>query len=488
MMMPQPPTSPSTPPDPEKGKLELRGYQEYILRRIKENRDKNLLIELDCGLGKRVLTYKLVSELFPETRFILTVNSTSSLQETAQYLEKEYGGVSGLGAMTQRVQGRRRQRMLKESRVVLCTARVLTNVLKRGEFTPQQFDAIVINEVDTILRRVGRQSVLVQPWSYLLEFFKDRWIIGMSGTLRDDHVVLDSAQLQIREELKTLSKFIPNAEVISMDELSGTDVEGYIEPTVINVVSVESQLIKAVSLILDALIKSTRDEIYQAVREERDIEVDAIPDSVRLLHLMLDELPISEDLAQRYSGLLMIRKYLYGMSASSFRRFLHHPVIAPQIDVERILSEWPKVTPKVLKVCQLVDMTGKTVILSSYLHVVSEINRLLSKAGVQALSLTGRTRDKQAVLAEFKESKPPAAIILSPVGERDLDLPETDLLIICDVVNTTKTIYQKMKRSRGGQVIFLAYDGTSEEEKVNRLIDNIMHRYPWSTRLGNTQS
>ncbi len=487
-MMPQPRRSPSKPASPGTSKLDLRGYQEYILRRIKENRDKNILIELDCGLGKRVLTYKLVSELFPETRFILTVNSTSSLQETAQYLEKEYGGVSGLGAMTQRVQGRQRRWMLEKSRVVLCTARVLTNILKRGEFTPQQFDALVINEVDTILRRVGRQNVLVQPWSYLLEFFKDRWIIGMSGTLRDDHVVLDNAQLQIREELKTLSQFIPRAEVISMDELSGSDVEDYIEPTVINVVAVQDNLIKAISLVLDALIKSTRDEIYQIVREERDIESDALPESVRLLHLVLDELPISEELAQRYSGLLMIRKYLYGMAVSSFRRFLHHPALAPQIDVERIQSEWPKVTPKALKVCQLVNMSGKTVIISSYLHVVSEVNRLLSRAGVQSFTLTGRTRDKQAVLAEFKAAQPPAAIILSPVGERDLDLPETDLLIICDVVNTTKTIYQKMKRSRGGQVIFLAYSETSEEEKVNRLIDNIMQRYPWSTRLGNKEN
>jgi ERCC4-related helicase len=487
-MMPQPPSPPPQPPSKGTSKLELRGYQEHILRRIKENRDKNILIELDCGLGKRVLTYKLVSELFPETRFILTVNSTSSLQETAQYLEKEYGGVSGLGTMTQRVQGQRRQRMLKESRVVLCTARVLANILKRGEFTPQDFDAIVINEVDTILRRVGRQSVLVQPWSYLLEFFKDRWIIGMSGTLRDDHVVLDNAQLQIREELKTLSKFIPRADVISMDELSGTDVEDYIEPTVINVVTVQNSIIKAVSLVLDALIKSTRDEIHQVIRDERDIGEDSLPESTRLLHHLLEELPISDDLAQRYSGLLMIRKYLYGMSVGSFRRFLHHPTIAPQIDVERILDEWPKVTPKSLKVCQLVDMSGKTVVLSSYLHVVSEIHRLLSQAGVRALTLTGRTRDKQAVLAEFKAADPPAALILSPVGERDLDLPHTDLLIINDVVNTTKTIYQKMKRSRGGQVIFLAYEETSEEQKVNRLIDNIMHRYPWSTRLGNAEN
>jgi ERCC4-related helicase len=72
------------------------------------------------------------------------------------------------------------------------------------------------------------------------------------------------------------------------------------------------------------------------------------------------------------------------------------------------------------------------------------------------------------------------------VGERDLDLPDADLLIICDTVNTTKTIYQKMKRSRGGRVVFLVYSDTSEVPKLRRLFDNIMQRYPWSTKLGNT--
>ncbi|MFW9935991.1 MAG: helicase-related protein, partial [Candidatus Thorarchaeota archaeon] len=121
-------------------------------------------------------------------------------------------------------------------------------------------------------------------------------------------------------------------------------------------------------------------------------------------------------------------------------------------------------------------------------NVVSEIDELLKTKGIRTFQLTGRTPDKQAVLAEFKQASPPAAVILSPVGERDLDLPDTDLLIICDTVNTTKTIYQKMKRSRGGQVVFLIYANTSEVGKLRRLLDNIMERYPWSTRLGDTSS
>jgi len=478
----------SVPLPQSSSSLDERTYQQHILRRIRENRNRNLLIELDCGLGKRVLTYKLVTELFPDTKFILSVNSTSSLQETAEYLTEKYGGVSGLGVLSPVVQGPRRQRILKEARVVVCTARVLANVLQRGAFSPADFDALVINEVDTILRRLGLDSILIQPWRQLLDFFKDRWIIGLSGTLRDDHAVLDEAQLRIREELRTLKQFISNAELISMDELAGTDVQQYIHPTTIDVVPVHHPAIRALSLVLDDLIQSTREEIYTSVQEEGEKDAKALPRSARLLHLLLAQLPIPEELGRRYSTLLMLRKYLYGMTARSFRRFLHHPVLASQIDVERIMKDWPLTTPKTLQVRDLAMHHGKTVAISSYLPVVAEIDGLLSKAKVQTFALTGRVPHKEPVIAQFKAAKPPAALILSPVGERDLDIPDADLLIICDVVNTTKTIYQKMKRTRGGRAVFLTYADTSEVAKVRRLIDNIMQKYPWSTRLGDTSA
>ncbi|MFX1342186.1 MAG: DEAD/DEAH box helicase family protein [Promethearchaeota archaeon] len=484
--MPPSPHLPKPPDcDSDTPRFDTRQYQEHILSRIKENRDRNILVELDCGLGKRVLTYKLITELFPSTRFVITVNSSSSLQETAQYLEKEYGGVEGLGVLSPIVRGPQRVKHLRDSRVVLCTARVLANILRKGELSPEHFEGLLINEVDTILRRVGHNQVLIQPWSFLLDFFKDRWIIGLSGTLRDDHVIFDDAQIQIRDELKTLTALLPNVELISMDELAGTDLKHYIKPTILNAAPIHNPVIRAMALILDNLIQSTREEIYQTVQKETQEPVGNLPDNTRLLHLILHKLPISEELGQKYSGLLMIRKYLYGMSSNGFRRYLHHPTVKPQIDVNRMMQDWPKVTPKSIEACNLALETGKTVILSSYLAIVNEIDTLLKVKGVQTFQLTGRTADKQAVLAEFKRAKSPAVVILSPVGERDLDLPDTDLLIICDTVNTTKTIYQKMKRSRGGRVVFLVYADTSETGKLHRLFDNIMQRYPWSTQLGN---
>ncbi len=482
------PTSPSRETDAKLPRFDTRQYQEHILRRIKELQNYNILVELDCGLGKRVLTYKLITNYFPDTRFIITVNSSSSLQETAKYLQDDYGGVAGLGVLSPQIRGPQREKLLRESRVVLCTPRVLANILKKGKITPDNFQTLLINEVDTILRRVGHDRVLIQPWRYLLEFFKDHWIIGLSGTLRDEHIVFDQAQLQIRHELKTLAEFMTNVQLISMDDLVDTDLVKYIKPTVLDVVSVSDPVIRTLALVLDNLIQSTREEIYEIVREEAGESMRGLPDSTRVLHLMLQELPIPEEIAKKYSGLLLIRKYLFGMSTKSFRRYLNHPFIRPHIDINRMMQNWPRITPKSLEIRNLVVGSKKIVILSSYLTVVSEIDALLTESGIKTFQLTGRTINKQDILSAFKQIKPPAAVILSPVGERDLDLPETDLTIICDTVNTTKTIYQKMKRSRGGRVVFLVYSETSEVGKLRRLIDNILDRYPWSSYLGNIKA
>ena len=91
--------------------------------------------------------------------------------------------------------------------------------------------------------------------------------------------------------------------------------------------------------------------------------------------------------------------------------------------------------------------------------------------------------DKNKVLEEFKHSTKSASLVISPVGERDLDIPQADLLIIYDVVNTVKTVYQRLKRIRKGKIVVLCYEDTSEEKKVSRLLENMARRYPWSIKL-----
>ncbi|MFX0212347.1 MAG: helicase-related protein, partial [Candidatus Hodarchaeota archaeon] len=150
------------------------------------------------------------------------------------------------------------------------------------------------------------------------------------------------------------------------------------------------------------------------------------------------------------------------------------------------LENLPYITPKTKILVKLVQNSFKSVILCSYIDMVKQIEQQLIKSGKRVFILTGRSADKNKVLEEFKHSSKSASLVISPVGERDLDIPQADLLIIYDVVNTVKTVYQRLKRIRKGKIIILCYEDTSEEKKVSRLLENMVRRYPWSIKLNTT--
>jgi superfamily II DNA or RNA helicase len=466
----------------ERPKYTPRGYQTYILDRISDLRDSNLLLELDCGLGKRFVTHQIVAERFPELRFIIVVHSSSSLAETMDYLRGEYGGLGeDLGELSSRVRSPKRPYVLKEKRIVVATPQVLAGMAKKDLSLFETFDAILINEVDTLIRRSGGHTNLVFPWPSILSLLGDKWLIGMSGTLRDDHAVFTKEQLEIRDELNTLMEHIPEAELISMEDLYGTDVESYLEPTFLTVGTVTDVKIRSISSVLDELIRNTRSEIMAELAEGDNL--DLVEGDARRVHMLLERLPVTEELKGQYSALLMLRKYVYAMPPKQFLRMFHSDFIKQHFNVSQLRRTLPTVPAKVTRVLQIALNYKKTLILTSYLEMVSQIQKVLEKAGLNVLVITGKTRSKGEVLREFRENPETHALVMSPVGERDLDIPQAEVMIICDTINTSKTMYQKMKRTRGGLVVLLAYSGTSEERKVRRLMQRVLERYPWSTAV-----
>lgn len=459
-----------------------RGYQTYILDRVSENQDTPLLLEVDCGLGKRFLTHQIVTEKFPDTGVIIVVHSSSSLVETVDYLKGEYGGLEDdLGELSSRVPSGYRKLNLKEKRVIVATPQVLATTIQKDPSVFDRFKIILINEVDTLVRRAGGRTALVFPWPTLLMHLEGKWLIGMSGTLRDDHAVFTQEQVEIRNELDTLKQYIPGAHVISMADLYGTDIEDYLEPTFLTVTTVNDQKIRSISKVLDELIRTTRIEIMNELEEDGNL--DLVDGDSRRVHMLLERLPITDELKGRYSGLLMLRKYIYAMPPKQFLRMFYSDYIKHYFNVNDLRKALPKISTKVTHVLKIAKEHKKTLVLTSYLEMVAQIKEVLEKSGLSVLTITGQTRDKGEVLRSFREDKDKHVLVMSPVGERDLDIPHAEVMVVCDSINTTKTMYQKFKRTRGGLVILLAYSGTSEERKVGRLMDTILKRYPWSTAI-----
>ena len=468
--------------------IQRREFQSVILKRLKKNFSKGIhcIAELDTGLGKRVLTYLLIKEILPTQRVLLLLHSTTSYLETIHYFEKEYGGFkdSDFQSFSSRTPTWLRKRIIAEARIVAATPQTFANVFEKLPSKKPKFDAVIINEVDKIVRRQVDSRLLVFPYNTLIPYFiQDAWIVGMTGTLRDSHVFYDQRQdqIKIRDEKVSLDRRIPDLEIISMDDLmSETDVKTYIQYTKIQKELVEpSDALRTILLQIDQAIKGLRETILEEQRAENPTLLEMIPTSQ--LALVSGMLEASD--TQKYNGLLLTRKYTVSMQVDKYRKFLYR---LKKFGIDKqMIHAIPQTNAKIKRILQLLEHrseSSKTVILCSYLDTAHLLVEKVRAKGLTPYLVTGEVQKKAEVLNAFKDHKiGKTVLIMTSVGERDIDIPQADLLIVYDVVNTVKTMYQRMKRTRGGTVLSLCYQDTFEEKKVNRLFSEIAKRYPWSS-------
>jgi ERCC4-related helicase len=434
--------------------IQERKYQKKLLTILKNiyyhEAQHPALVELDCGLGKRVLSYLIVSRYFPHLKTLILLQATSSLSETADFFRNKYKMEVGyLGSSTPPY---KRLSVLKEFRVVLTTPQTLANTIKKSN-NPINFDLILINEVDKIIRRTATRRTLIYPYPTILSYFNS-WVIGLSGTLRDTHTIItDTARL--KPELQTLTENLPDVRIITMDEImSGdSDLKDHIEYTTLKGFGVEDPRIQSLFSKLDDLIKHYRKKILNEARKEG-----LINESTKNLALIAG------------TGMLPVK----------FKPFLHR---FPEINKEEI-EKIPLKSKKIEKIIPLIGDSKRTIIMVSYVYTGEIIQKYLTKAGFKTFFISGMVYDKSKVVNEFRSyDSGSVVLIMTSVGERDLDIPESKKIIVYDTVNTTKTMYQRFKRTRGGEVICMYYKNTSEEEKVNRLYKNIQEKYPWSIKI-----
>jgi len=452
-----------------------RPYQEKILEQTLEllKQGKNPIIELDCGMGKRLLTLWLSEKLKTKFRIILILNSSASLQETSRFMREHWKKQDEIGILSSRVSSNYREYLLKEKKLLISLPQTLANTIKKtGEFLPHDHNwLIIINEIDQIIRRVSGKTFLKQPYPIILSSSLDLRIIGMSGTLRDEHYVLDDEQLKIRKDLDSLRRVIPNSEILFMDEFL-EDTKPFISHTIIRQVFIEDLWTQKVAKIIETEIQAVKQDA-----KEYGIPIGKGPFGL----LPQDFYPRSEEeelLLNKLSRLYLIRKYLYAMPAKDVLRHLYSVIEKKKIS--DLWKDLPHYRHKTKSLELLLKESEFSVILCSYLSTVEEVKSFLSSKGWKIEVITGKTLKRDEKLKQIRSESGKHAVILSNVGERDIDIPEADSLVIYDSVNTVKTVYQKLKRSRGGNAFILTYSSTSEEDKVIRILQKIKERYKWS--------
>ncbi len=455
-----------------------RGYQTAILERVIEydESDLNCIIELDCGAGKRFLQHQLVAKIFSNKKIIMIMQASTSLYETFRVFREVYK-FKDVELIDSRKPSSYRKYIVETSRVVITLPQTLYNTVSKEPSLLEQVDVIIINEIDQIVRRTGLGSSIKQPYGKLLPMFRHSRIVGMSGTLRGDHYVLDSTQLKIKQELESLLEHVPNSKLISMDELMDTDFHEYVNTTQLILTGVQDNSICSLTTELEAHIEETKQDILEDLKDSKLRE--KVKKDIQLL--LSGTLNIDERKQRKFSQGFLIRKYLWALPGEDAKIHLFRYGLDPKW-VNKTIREMPA---KFRAVESIVEQSNKTVIICSFLATCDFLEQMFKTKKIECVKITGKVKQqlRDEYLQQFRVSKNKMVAIVSNVGERDLDLPEADSLVIFDVIRTTKTVYQKLKRIRGGVCRILYYDGTSEEKKAKQVANSIVSRYPWSIRI-----
>ena len=229
--------------------------------------------------------------------------------------------------------------------------------------------------------------------------------------------------------------------------------------------------------ILDNLIKQYRRKIIQIAKEENIIH-----ENQKNLALIAGHLPVDSDLTGKYNALLMVRKYITGMLPFKWKRFL---VKFPEFD-KTYVENLSNYSSKISSLKQIIETEissepiKKVIIMVSYINTGETIKNYFQKMNFESFMISGQVSEKSVVINAFRNAAKNSVLIMTMVGERDLDIPESKLIIVYDSINTLKTMYQRFKRTRGGTVVCLCYENTSEQQKIQRILDGVKEKYPWS--------
>ena len=437
---------------------------------------RNSIIELDCGFGKRYLQYELIQNTFKNKRIILILQASTSLHETFRYFRDEYK-LKDMAIIHSSESSVSRINKLENARVILSLPQTLLNTIVKKANVLRRFDVVLINEIDLIIRRRSQVGFLKFPYTKLLNYLNSKLLIGMSGTLRDEHYIFDTRQVKVRKEIQSLSEILDTTQIITMDMVLDSDIHEFMKITKIVPTSVIDDSIELLSIELEKKIEVVVKNIVKNIKEYDSALADEIEEKPH--KIFETQLEVPAKLIRKFTTGYLFRKFLWALPGINSAKHLKNYGID-----RNLLRETVRFIPNKFNSAFILSFkANKSVILCSYISTCELLRKMFENAKIQTFMITGKTpqikRDRS--LQEFKTSSKKAIAILSNVGERDLDIPESDLLIIFDLVRTTKTVYQKLKRTRGGTCRILYYSGTAEERKMKSVVSQMIERYPWSS-------
>jgi superfamily II DNA or RNA helicase len=452
---------------------DLRNDQREKLKELiekVEKGDKKLIFEGQTGIGKTRIAIELLKYLKATNSSLKAIVIVDRVALTQNPWKKElekwwpeliknerytivYGGNRKKGIGFTAKEREKIYKFINEKDLLLITVQTLHNDIRRNIINLEKFDFFIFDEAHKVVTEAEEQG------KYKYSIYYKNLVLRL--LVRKDSVVLG---LTIPDTQRTKE---------TENKLKATPVISNAPAPKVNIkkLNVESDEALAVDEIFKRTMQKLRSRLKYILGNKR-------PERVKKERFeeILEERKLNEKEKKKYTRDFSVYKLLFqarlciweGIKIRNFNRVVEYLAKFNSLSYSELEDLFKTVCEKKLDtviklIKRLAEKGNKVMVYCKYKRTVETLYR----------SLAYELGDKKVAYFvggdspyKLKEIQDCDVVIFSPVAKEGLDLPQFDVLVHVSGIAGEFTRKQIMGRIRGGEVYYVVFQDTNDEEKL----------------------
>ncbi|MFQ6121238.1 MAG: helicase-related protein, partial [Methanosarcinales archaeon] len=365
---------------------------------------------------------------------------------------------------------------------IAMTAHSFKNKVKKQYFSEKDFDLVIVDEAaDLVVARDFIEGFRMSAYLTGLEEWKNLKIFLLPYQVKEKKI--KDMVHKFNERLSVLIREYTSTEQLKYIIPDPIIIEDTLVNTFVGVLEEEYNKIKTNAL---KLLKR-----YGIKGYNENLETLLNP---KVINRLKEIYKVKEEIIQQIQT--HISKYILVQHIKKWflysnREELSRSILASQIEVERWLMQADKKLLKLAEVVKSLISQNKKIYLFSQYVATAELIQAYLKSRLELkkseiILVTGKDQEVQYLKLENFKNKG-KVLISTPVFDKGTDIPEVDVIIVYTPPLNKDSLFQVVGRIRGGEVIFLAYNGY-EEEIINELVYSLRRELNAGELNGNSSN
>ncbi|MGC8568088.1 MAG: DEAD/DEAH box helicase [Candidatus Micrarchaeia archaeon] len=460
-------------------KIEPREYQINIIKKVYSG--KNSLIILPTGLGKTLIAVFAIAKSLYENKKALMLAPTKPLSDQHYESLKQILNVdsSAICLLTGKTSATKRERLIKDSKIIVATPQTVSNDIKNGRLDLSDFGCIIFDECHKAVGKYAYTYIADECWD------KGVQIIGLTASP-------GSTKEKINRIINTF-----NIQSIEIRISTDPDVAPYVMDKSIKTFYIEKNpaILSISSLLLPVMEQKLAMLRSYGLCQYKD--VNSIPkgrfimlgDEIKRIqaknfkfiaffnYAYLLNLLYAYELATTQS-IYAFTKYMDSLNERAEKSRVARSIISNEsIRKAREFADAAlqkgEEHPKMKFVCNLLagELKGKSVIIFvQYRATIKKLVEIIRNSEIEAEPFIGKkegiTQEDQKKIIERFRNNEFKVLVATSIGEEGLDIPSVDAVIFYEPIPSEIRNIQRRGRAgriKTGEIVILVTKGTKDE-------------------------